>query len=67
MRACSGLMVLPPYVYSSDWYEMKHHVSTIIGGTRLECMLYNNPVAYKTDFLPNQIAELTDEHANRVA
>src|SRR4051812_36140764 len=23
---CSGLMVLPPYVYTSDWREMKAHV-----------------------------------------
>ena len=64
---CSGLMVLPPYVYSSDWHEMKQHVSTVIGSTKLECMLYNNPVAYKTDFLPNQIAELAAEHANLAA
>jgi 4-hydroxy-tetrahydrodipicolinate synthase len=27
-------------------------------------MLYNNPVAYKTDFLPEQIGELADEHEN---
>ena len=64
---CSGLMVLPPYVYTSDWHEMKQHVSTIIGATRLECMLYNNPVAYKTDFLPNEIAELAAEHSNLAA
>src|ERR1700743_658095 len=25
----SGLMVLPPYVYTSDWYEMKKHVATV--------------------------------------
>ena len=64
---CSGLMVLPPYVYTSDWHEMKQHVSTILRATRLECMLYNNPVAYKTDFLPNEIAELAAEHSNLVA
>ena len=64
---CSGLMVLPPYVYSSDWREMKHHVSTVIGATKLSCMLYNNPVAYKTDFLPSHIAELAAEHANLTA
>lgn len=63
---CSGLMVLPPYVYTSDWYEMKQHVSTVIGSTKLECMLYNNPVAYKTDFLPIHIAELAAEHANLI-
>jgi dihydrodipicolinate synthase/N-acetylneuraminate lyase len=61
---CQALMVLPPYVYTSDWREMKNHVSTIIGATGLSCMLYNNPVAYKTDFLPAEIAELAAEHAN---
>src|SRR5580765_3565777 len=25
---CSGVMVLPPYVYTSDWREMKAHVQT---------------------------------------
>lgn len=64
---CSGLMVLPPYVYASDWREMKHHVATVIGATKLPCMLYNNPIAYKTDFLPEQIAELAAEHANLAA
>jgi 4-hydroxy-tetrahydrodipicolinate synthase len=64
---CGGLMVLPPYVYSSDWREMKHHVSTVIRATALPCMLYNNPVAYKTDFLPAQIAELASELRNLVA
>jgi dihydrodipicolinate synthase/N-acetylneuraminate lyase len=61
---CHGLMVLPPYVYTSDWREMKNHVSTVIGATKLPCMLYNNPVAYKTDFLPEQILELAEKHPN---
>ncbi|MDT9694209.1 dihydrodipicolinate synthase family protein, partial [Streptomyces sp. P9(2023)] len=39
-----GLMVLPPYVYTSDWREMKAHVSAVIGATKLSCLLYNNPV-----------------------
>jgi len=64
---CSALMVLPPYVYTSDWREMKQHVATIIGATKLPCMLYNNPVAYKTDFVPTQIAELAAEHENLAA
>jgi dihydrodipicolinate synthase/N-acetylneuraminate lyase len=59
---CSGLMVLPPYVYTSDWYEMKAHVDAILRATKLGCMLYNNPVAYKTDFSPEQIAELAAKH-----
>jgi dihydrodipicolinate synthase/N-acetylneuraminate lyase len=61
---CRGLMVLPPYVYRSDWREMKAHVDAVIAATPLSCMIYNNPVAYGTDFLPEQIAELAAGHAN---
>jgi 4-hydroxy-tetrahydrodipicolinate synthase len=57
-------MVLPPYVYTSDWREMKQHVAEVIAATPLRAMLYNNPVAYKTDFLPGQIAELAAEFEN---
>jgi len=64
---CSGLMVLPPYVYSSDWREMKAHAQAVIRATKLPCMLYNNPVSYKTDFLPAQIAELAEENPNLAA
>lgn len=64
---CSGLMILPPYVYRGDWREMKAHVAAILQATPLEGMLYNNPVAYGTDFLPEQIAELAREHANLAA
>src|SRR5438552_11161070 len=61
---CSGLMVLPPYVYSTDWREMKAHMAAVLRATRLSCMLYNNPIAYRTDFLPEQVAELASEHEN---
>src|SRR5215212_4886657 len=61
---CSGLMVLPPYVYRSDWREMKAHIEAVFRATKLSCMLYNNPVAYGTDFLPQHVAELAVEHAN---
>ncbi len=57
---CKGLMVLPPYVYSTDWREMGAHVKAVLGATALPCLLYNNPVAYKTDFSPEQIAELAE-------
>ena len=60
---CRGLMVLPPYVYKGDWHETRAHVSAIITATPLSCMLYNNPIAYGTDFLPEQVRELSD-HAN---
>jgi 4-hydroxy-tetrahydrodipicolinate synthase len=59
---CSGLMVLPPYVYRSDWREMKAHIEAVFRATKLSCMLYNN--AYGTDFLPEQIKELAAEHEN---
>ncbi len=61
---CDGLMVLPPYVYQGDWREMKAHVAAVFNATPLACMLYNNPVAYGTDFLPEQIRELAAEHSN---
>jgi 4-hydroxy-tetrahydrodipicolinate synthase len=57
-------MVLPPYVYQGDWREMKTHVSAVFRATPLSCMLYNNPVAYGTDFLPEQIRELAADHEN---
>lgn len=61
---CVGLMVLPPYVYRGDWREMKFHIGEIFKATPLSCMLYNNPIAYGTDFLPEQIAELAGEFEN---
>lgn len=64
---CSGLMVLPPYLYSTDWLEMKAHVKAILAATDLPCMLYNDPATYGTDFLPPQIVELAQEHGNLVA
>ncbi|HYM07900.1 MAG TPA: dihydrodipicolinate synthase family protein [Terriglobales bacterium] len=63
-QGCDGLMVLPPYVYQGDWREMKAHVTAVFRATPLSCMLYNNPVAYGTDFLPEQIRELAAEHEN---
>jgi dihydrodipicolinate synthase/N-acetylneuraminate lyase len=61
---CDGLMILPPYVYRGDWREMKAHVSAVFEATPLPGMLYNNPIAYGTDFLPEQIRELAAERAN---
>jgi len=61
---CDGLMVLPPYVYQGNWREMKTHVAAVFDAAPLSCMLYNNPVAYGTDFLPEQIRELAAEHEN---
>src|ERR1035437_1493335 len=61
---CDGLMVLPPFVYPGNWREMKAYVGAVFDAVPLSCMLYNNPVAYATDFLPEQIRELAAEHEN---
>lgn len=62
-----GLMILPPYVYQGDWRETRAHIEAILQATSLPAMLYNNPVAYGTDFTPEQIAELADRSANLAA
>jgi 1-pyrroline-4-hydroxy-2-carboxylate deaminase len=64
---CEGLMILPPYVYKGDWRESKAHVAAILKATPLPGLLYNNPVSYGTDFLPEQIAELAAEYSNLAA
>jgi 4-hydroxy-tetrahydrodipicolinate synthase len=46
---------------------MKAHVQAVIRATRLPCMLYNNPIAYRTDFAAPQIAELAAENDNLAA
>ena len=61
---CEGLMVLPPYVYVGDWRETKAHVGAVLTATPLSAMLYNNPIAYQTDFLAQHVAELVSEHQN---
>jgi dihydrodipicolinate synthase/N-acetylneuraminate lyase len=61
---CRGLMVLPPYIYRGDWREMRAHVEAVCSATELSCMLYNNPVAYGTDFLPEQVTELAGSTPN---
>jgi 1-pyrroline-4-hydroxy-2-carboxylate deaminase len=64
---CEGLMVLPQYVYKGDWRENKAHVAAVFKATKLSCMLYNNPIAYGIDYLPQHIAELAKEHRNFAA
>jgi 4-hydroxy-tetrahydrodipicolinate synthase len=64
---CEGLMVLPPYVYRGDWRETRAHFAAVIGATPLPCMLYNNPIAYGTDVLPEQMLDLASTLPNFVA
>src|SRR5580693_4474781 len=60
---CDGLMVLPPYVYVGDWRETAAHFAAVLSATPLPCMLYNNPIAYRTDITPEQLVALA-EHDN---
>lgn len=64
---CDGLMVLPPWVYRGDWRETRAHFEAVIDATDLPCMLYNNPVAYGTDVLPEQVGELAERLPNLMA
>jgi len=61
---CSGLMVLPAYVYKGDWRETRTHFESVIRATSLSCMLYNNPIAYGVDVLPEQVVELASANPN---
>ena len=61
---CDGLMVLPAWVYRGDARETEAHAAAVIDATALSCMLYNNPIAYGTDYLPAQIAHLAQRHPN---
>jgi len=62
-----GLMVLPAYAYVGDERETAAHYAAVFGATRLPCMLYNNPIAYGTDVLPEQLSELARALPNLVA
>lgn len=61
---CRGLMVLPPYVHKGEWREIRAHFDAVLEATSLPAMLYNNPMAYGTDLLPEQLAELAARHGN---
>jgi 1-pyrroline-4-hydroxy-2-carboxylate deaminase len=64
---CSGLMILPQYVYRGDWRENKAHIAAVLNATPLPGMLYNNPVAYGVDYLPEHVAEFAAEFSNFAA
>jgi len=66
-EGAQGLMILPPYIYKGDWRETKAYIATVLRATPLPAMLYNNPIAYGTDFVPEQIRELAAEFENLAA
>jgi 4-hydroxy-tetrahydrodipicolinate synthase len=61
---CEGVMALPPYVYRGDGRETAAHFRAILSATGLSGMLYNNPIAYGTDVLPEEIVFFAKELPN---
>ncbi|WP_414902273.1 dihydrodipicolinate synthase family protein [Sphingomonas flavalba] len=57
----NGLMVLPAMRYLSDPRETMGYFRTIAANTELPIILYNNPVAYTVDLLPEHFQQLADE------
>lgn len=53
-----ALMLLPPMRYASDRAETLRYFEDVASATTLPIMLYNNPVAYGTDVLPQDFAQL---------
>ena len=53
-----GLMVLPAMVYKSDERETLTHFRAVAGSTGLPIMIYNNPVSYNVDVLPEAFSQL---------
>jgi 4-hydroxy-tetrahydrodipicolinate synthase len=59
--ALDGLMVLPCMVYKSDERETLAHYRTVAKATGMPVMVYNNPVSYGVDIVPEAFARLADE------
>ena len=55
---CSGLMILPQYVYNGDWRENKAHVAAVLNATPLPAMLYIDRQCYFWIFAGSEC----DEH-----
>ncbi|MBC7783427.1 MAG: dihydrodipicolinate synthase family protein [Burkholderiales bacterium] len=55
-----GLMVLPGMVYKSDERETVAHFKVVAAATPLPIMIYNNPVSYGVDILPEAFKQFAD-------
>ena len=56
-----GLMVLPAMVYKSDRRETIAHFREVAAASDLRIMIYNNPVSYGVDIVPEMFADLADD------
>ncbi|WP_428504502.1 dihydrodipicolinate synthase family protein [Roseateles sp.] len=55
-----GLMLMPAVLYPADTREAMTNVRTIAEAAQLPIMIYNNPVSYRVDLKPEDMAELAD-------
>ncbi|MCV2419821.1 dihydrodipicolinate synthase family protein [Paucibacter sp. DJ2R-2] len=55
-----GLMLMPAVLYPADTREAMANVRTIAEAAQLPIMIYNNPVSYRVDLKPEDMAELAD-------
>jgi dihydrodipicolinate synthase/N-acetylneuraminate lyase len=55
-----GFMLLPPMRYPSDRRETRAYLEQVSAASDLPVMLYNNPVAYGTDLLPEDFEKLAE-------
>jgi 4-hydroxy-tetrahydrodipicolinate synthase len=60
-NGADGFMLLPPMRYQSDRRETMQYLRTVASASGKPIMLYNNPVAYRIDIMPEMFAELAEE------
>lgn len=56
----AGFMLMPSVIYVADAREAMLNVRSMAEAAQKPCMVYNNPVAYRVDLLPQHFAELSD-------
>ncbi len=56
-----GFMLLPPMRYASDQRETLSYLRTVGQHAERPIMLYNNPIAYGTDLLPQDFERLASD------
>jgi 4-hydroxy-tetrahydrodipicolinate synthase len=59
-QGADGFMVLPPMQYAPDRRETLQYFRTVAQAATRPLMIYNNPVAYRTDITPAMFAELAE-------
>ncbi|MBS1705284.1 MAG: dihydrodipicolinate synthase family protein [Armatimonadetes bacterium] len=57
---CQGAMVMPSMAFRPDRQETLAHYRTVAQATGLPLIVYNNPISYHADVLPDMFAELAE-------